>query len=269
MSVAGDYITQNGDTLDKEDDDTSSMHSKAHFSKNARLLDPKTVATLQKQSARLSPRTNDPPAARVPKLAIAPISKAQPKKSVEVAETALERFQRYVPAKVDGTPKEAIEPKPVVYKKGSKVKKSQVAERQADIPPTASTSATASNFGDEPYSPDITLAWYELQGSKDRKNHDLEVANKKRKTVDEPLLQVMKEKTIALARMSNSMDVLGQAAKASSTSTGQAVCSPEQLWADALVPQMLRMTDDIRDEFMQHVFSVALKAIRGKWPTGN
>ena len=45
--------------------------------------------------------------------------------------------------------------------------------------------------------------------------------------------------------------------------------SPEQLWANSLIPHMMRMDPSIRDDFMVHVLSVAMKAIRGKWSGGD
>ena len=42
--------------------------------------------------------------------------------------------------------------------------------------------------------------------------------------------------------------------------------SPEQLWANSMVPMLMRMSQDVRDEFTLHVQQFALKAIRGEWP---
>ena len=129
---------------------------------------------------------------------------------------------------------------------------------------TASTQdQSETNESDNSYGVEINPLWYEQTGSNYRKMKQLEMVRKKReKEANDPLLQIMKEKSENIQKLTQAFEQKS----ANPMSSGSSPGTPEQLWADSLVPHLMRMNQDTRDDFMVHVLGLAFKAISGKWP---
>ena len=91
-----------------------------------------------------------------------------------------------------------------------------------------------------------------------------EEANKKKKAQDIDIASALREKNVAINRMTDTFSNLHGA----QTTTAASANNPDQLWADALVPHLGRMKQETKDCFMFHVLGLAFKAIQGVWPKG-
>ena len=106
---------------------------------------------------------------------------------------------------------------------------------------------------------EVNPDWYQWQGAEYRRLQKKHAA-KKKEDKETSLVSAMREKTKALEKMADAMQDKGGCAE------GLNVDSADQLWANSLVPQMGRMTDEVRDQFMHTVFGMASKAIKGTLP---
>ena len=159
--------------------------------------------------------------------------------SLSINETAAERFTRLIgllPEQRD--------------RSGSKEANCSAQSGRSD--PEASTS--------KEYGVEMNPTWYQQQGAEYRRLQEKH-ASKKKDEKESSLVSAMREKTKALEKMADAMQQ-----ESVGSGEGSNVDSADQLWANSLVPQMGRMTDEVRDHFMHTVFGMALKAIKGTWP---
>ena len=129
---------------------------------------------------------------------------------------------------------------------------------------TSASSSTVASGSSPTYNVNFdTTQWYAQQGAEYRRYK--EDMLKKKAMEKNPLIGIMQEKSDNIAKMVESMDTFNEKSR-QSTATLASSATPEQLWADSLVPQLLRMGQDTRDTFMVYVLGVAMKAISGRWP---
>ena len=114
---------------------------------------------------------------------------------------------------------------------------------------------------------DISLQsnWFEAQGAEFRKASEM---HKKKSKKEDPIMSFLERKSENLEKLTASVEQMSRRGDTNIVNPPAPVQiqSPEQLWANCLVPPMMRMEQDVRDEFMGHVMGLAFQAIRGKWP---
>lgn len=170
-------------------------------------------------------------------------------------ETAQERYNRLKGSSSEEVWKNAAAGVSVKGRKKGEVKKKATKIEDSELPDSEDTNVQ------NVYGVEINTEWYKQQGSHYRKMKDAEVAKKRReKDSNGPLMQIMKEKSDYIKTLTEN---LVKPPPSSFTNTSS---SPTQLWADSLVPQLDRMPQETRDDFMCHVYSLAFKAIAGRWP---
>ena len=182
-------------------------------------------------------------------------------------ETAEVRYTRLYGKSVDGqvipdkpAPKKDVPTKanPKSSSKGKGKKASTVKDKQV---PSTSKDVTLVSDSESSYTVTVNPDWYAQQGSEYRKLKDIEAARKKKEKADnDPLVQIMREKADNIKKMTDCIN-----ANPGGQLTTPIAVSPEQLWADSMVPHLGRMRQEIRDEFMVHVLGLAFQAISGKW----
>jgi hypothetical protein len=85
---------------------------------------------------------------------------------------------------------------------------------------------------------------------------------KKKPTKDNQLVQVLQERSQIMHKMTDTVATISKAAMKE-----QPQDSAEMLWAKSLVLQMSRMKESVKDQFMVHVYKLAMDAISGKFPS--
>ena len=155
--------------------------------------------------------------------------------------------------------------------KADKEKKKQIptsaAERHAgQISSEARAAARKAVMGDkskDTYNISVDMPWNLKQGPGYRKDHESDRKSKGH-IKEQQMLQMMAQKNDCMQKILEETRKIPPPAPVSSIES-----SPEQLWADSLVPQIQRIDPDIRDEFMLYVQAQTLKAIRGQWTNQN
>ena len=113
----------------------------------------------------------------------------------------------------------------------------------------------------------VELPWYEKQGPRYRKLREDKASAKRRKAAeDDKLVKVMQDKAETMRHLTQAVDKMATNAPGNAQGAREAPTTAEQLWADSLVPHLMRMTQVKRDFYMVHVLSLAFKAISGTWP---
>ena len=147
--------------------------------------------------------------------------------------------------------------KPVTKEKDN-VKRKATPLSAADRKKAVVTPSTADDS--KIYDVSLDKPWFEKQGPGYRKYQE---AEKKKKP--DPLFAFLEKKAEQMEKVTSGLNkILSEPAGPSGQASGS--ISAEQLWADSLVPQLMRMEQDTRDEFMGHVITLAFKAVRNKWP---
>ena len=77
----------------------------------------------------------------------------------------------------------------------------------------------------------------------------------------------MREKSKAILNMTDTFTRMENSRAESTKAALQSVSTPEQLWADSLVPHVINMSDGRKAQFMVHVLGLAFKANMGLWPS--
>ena len=127
--------------------------------------------------------------------------------------------------------------------------------------------ASTSNRSSKEDSYDVSLDtdWYKQQGPTYRKTKEA-VRREKEKEKEGSYAEMIKQRADTMQSLKQTVDNLS--AKPTLPASLNSV-TPEQLWADSLVPQLQRMEQTVRDRFMFHVSCVTYKAISGTWPEEN
>lgn len=87
---------------------------------------------------------------------------------------------------------------------------------------------------------------------------------KRKAAKDSELLEVLKERSQIMHKMSDTVASISKVAIKPPPED-----SAEMLWAKSLVLQMSRMNETVKDQFMVHVYKLAMDAISGKFPSTN
>ena len=105
--------------------------------------------------------------------------------------------------------------------------------------------------------------WYNReQGAAGRKKKE-EAKKKTQKDKELELKEIMMQRNDQMRKMTDGLQQWCRNTEPSGSASNTS--NPDQLWADSLVPHLGRMQPEIRDEFMVHVFGMAMRAVRGAW----
>ena len=216
-----------------------------HFSRNGRLHDQSAVDVSAKRSLRLD---EEKP------LDLTPNKKATKTSQVKSSAKA-GKGKNAAPAAPstsrDGASTSEV-PSPYNFTTAAQRKATIVKKNQHDTSKKYDTSVAEQD-------------WYNKSGPSNRKVKE----EGKKKSVQETqkeLTDIMLDRNKAMYKMSEGIERWRQES-AVSTSSNVPVQpeTPEMMWAKSLVPHMMGMTEDTRDDFMVHVLSIAVKAKKGKW----
>ena len=249
-------------TDNAEDGEKSMVFNSKHFSRNQRLQDDKIVNVSKQKSPRLidENKAAAPKKASNPKLVKSSKGKQNMSSSKDTAPLG----------KKTSTPK--VQQKKSAYLANSSLSANETSadrlRRLVGLLPEDRNQSTSSQSGrreEEPstskkdYGVEVSSTeWYQKQGAEYRRLQERHM-KKKNEDKETSIVAAMREKTLALEKMTQAMRDKG----ASECSAAE---SAEQLWANSLVPHLARMSDEVRDSFMYTVLGMAFKAIKGTWP---
>lgn len=218
-----------------EEVDCEILPNTKHFSRNDRISTKEGVAVSAKRSLRLGEPQQAPPTKKTKNPEqVKSSAKCKPSTTADVKSTTPASPYNFT---------SAAQRKAMIVGKQRKVGETS---RQYD------TSVTAQN-------------WYDTSGPSARKAKE-EEKKKGEKEKEKEITQIMIDRNKAIQSMSDGIERWRQdAAVPSAARPPPQEETPEQMWARSLIPYLMAMEEDTRDEFMVHVLSIAVKAKKGKW----
>ena len=246
-----------------------------HYSHSSRLHDTSVIGVLQRRDQEVSSnkKTNDSSKIK----SSSHTSKSAPVSSVKKSvpnQKKLSAMERYKLNKFkeqeeenDIEQREPTPPPPKSKKVGSNpsntlLKKGKSAQPKGQVPSTSSgqNKAPHARYDVSLDSVDDNAIYSHETGIGHRRLKELQ--KKKKKEEESEVAEAVREKNQAIIKMTDTFTRMASVP----TPTARPTTSPEQLWADSLVPHVTAMQPTVRADFMVYVLGVALKANMGLWP---
>ena len=259
------------------EDEEISINTK-HFSRNARLHDPKTVEVSARRSLRLTPKGKEPVGKKTSDLSKTKSSTKSVRSSKPPASSTPNPGSKKIVSKTLSNKDKAVEENFTEVNQARANKRKLTTASKKDVSSTTTKAGQAgkkegttaaerrhamasTSKGEQAniYNIKLDAAWYEQQGAAYRKAQ-ADAKAKKQKEKENPMMAIMEKKATHMARMTASVEDMAVQSNVASAALAKP-SSEVQLWADSLVPHVEKLDKANQRKFMLHVMSLAFDAL--------